>query len=459
MIRAGGLLSLMEFKNEIDIQIAEKMAKFPLLEEKIEDKWNLSLRQGFNMTSDSHLFEQESGEGLVPLVQGGMFHQFQHSFAPPKYWINLDEGRAKILGRVEDEGQKLAYQDYRLVHRRIARNTDERSLIACVLPKDRFCADTAQSVKTLLPYKTTIFITAIFNSFVADSEMRRRITAHLDMHFMCALRVPRLAEGDVFFNEIVDRAAKLICTTLEFDDLAQEVGLGSHEQGVTDQVERGKLRAELDGMVAHLYGLTEAEFAHILTTFPIVPEAVKQAALAAYRTFAPKPVDQEIVALIAQGESAELEFKSSTRWDMRENKQNKELEKVIVKTVAALLNVEQGGTLLIGVADDGSVVGLQHDYKTFSKKGNRDGYELFLNDLLLKNNFGYDCSPFIQITFHSVESKDVCRVAVKSSPKPVYVEDEKGEHLYIRSGNSTRLLSTREAIEYCQHHWDGKRQN
>jgi hypothetical protein len=90
-------------------------------------------------------------------------------------------------------------------------------------------------------------------------------------------------KGDKWFDEIVERAAKLICTTPEFDDLAKEVGLGSHLNGVTNEVQRAKLRAELDGIIAHLYQLTEVEFAHILTTFPIVPDPTKQAALNAYR--------------------------------------------------------------------------------------------------------------------------------------------------------------------------------
>jgi hypothetical protein len=56
--------------------------------------------------------------------------------------------------------------------------------------------------------------------------------------------------------------------------------------GTTDPAERGKLRAELDGLVAHLYGLSEAEFVHILGTFPIVPDPVKIAAHNAYRDVA-----------------------------------------------------------------------------------------------------------------------------------------------------------------------------
>jgi hypothetical protein len=63
--------------------------------------------------------------------------------------------------------------------------------------------------------------------------------------------------------------------------------LYSVTNGVIDECDRPKLRAELDAIIAHLYGLTEAEFAYILTTFPIVPEQVKQNAITAYRVFAP----------------------------------------------------------------------------------------------------------------------------------------------------------------------------
>ena len=85
---------------------------------------------------------------------------------------------------------------------------------------------------------------------------------------------------------MVDRAARLICTTPEFDDLAQAVGLSGSSDGATDPSERQRLRAELDGLIAHLYGLTEAEFAHILGTFTLVAEPVKTAALTAWRDVA-----------------------------------------------------------------------------------------------------------------------------------------------------------------------------
>lgn len=95
-------LSVMEFKNEIDIDIAEKMAKFPTLGEEIDGKWKLKLSQEIHMTNYSYLFKTELSKGLIPLIQGNMFHQFKPEFVKPKYWINLQEGRAKVLGRTKD---------------------------------------------------------------------------------------------------------------------------------------------------------------------------------------------------------------------------------------------------------------------------------------------------------------------------------------------------------------------
>jgi hypothetical protein len=123
---------------------------------------------------------------------------------------------------------------------------------------------------------------ALLNSFVVDYLIRQKVTAHCNMFYVYQLPVPRLTENEDAFGPIMQRAARLVCTTPEYDALAAEVGLGSHAAGATEPAERARLRAELDGLVAHLYGLTEEEFTHILSTFPLVPEEVKGAALAAY---------------------------------------------------------------------------------------------------------------------------------------------------------------------------------
>ncbi len=155
---------------------------------------------------------------------------------------------------------------------------------------------------------------------------------------------------------------------------------------------------------------------------------------------------------LEQGESAVLEFKASIRWDQRLARANKELEGVVVRTVAAFLNSDAGGELLIGVDDEGKAVGLQPDYDTL-KKPNRVGYESSLTSLLL-GAYGKDVSPPFRIYFHRIEGKDICRIAVEPSPKPVFVSDGSGgDGLYIRAGNSTRKLSTQEALEYCKVRW------
>ncbi|MEG5049022.1 MULTISPECIES: Eco57I restriction-modification methylase domain-containing protein [unclassified Microcoleus] len=285
-------LSVMEFKNEGDIRIAEKMLQFPLLGEQIEGKWNLRLTAEFHMTNDSHLFKQEPGKGRLPLYEGKMIEQFTHTLCEPRYWIEESQGRAAILGKEQDRGQTLDYQTYRAGFRKIASSTNTRTMIATVIPPN-FQAENFQSVLRCSEGSEPppnnhqcLYLVSVWNSFIVDYALRSRISANINFFYVYQLPVPRLTSGDKYFTDIVQRAAKLICTAPEFDELAQEVGLNSHREGVTDETERAQLRAELDGIIAHLYGLTEAEFAYILTTFPIVPETVKQAALEAYRTFA-----------------------------------------------------------------------------------------------------------------------------------------------------------------------------
>ncbi|MEG4272732.1 MULTISPECIES: Eco57I restriction-modification methylase domain-containing protein [unclassified Microcoleus] len=280
-------LSVMEFKNEGDIRIAEKMLQFPLLGEQIEGKWNLRLTAEFHMTNDSNLFKQEPGKGRLPLYEGKMIHQFTHLYAESRYWVDEAEARKALLGRNGvDNGQKLDYQCYRFAYRAIASSTNARSLIGTILPKNVFCGNSLNIASPLQDNQDTLFVNAFLNSFCIDFALRQKVSSNINMFYIYQLPVPRLTTGDKYFADIVQRAAKLICTAPEFDELAAEVGLNSHREGVTDETQRAQLRAELDGIIAHLYGLTETEFAYILTTFPIVPEAVKEAALAAYRTFA-----------------------------------------------------------------------------------------------------------------------------------------------------------------------------
>ncbi|HVT19223.1 MAG TPA: RNA-binding domain-containing protein [Thermoanaerobaculia bacterium] len=239
---------------------------------------------------------------------------------------------------------------------------------------------------------------------------------------------------------------------------------------ILDQRLSGDASAGAD-LLRRLHNVRQDLRAIILTGYAEVEDAVESMKIGAFdyiskgrpdlasellsrveKALADDPHEERLAALIKRGESARLEFKASARWDMRLKKLNHDLEGSIIKTVAAFLNSTQGGVLLIGVDDGGKTVGLHQDFKTLRRQ-DRDGFERFLVTLLL-NAFGKDVSPHLRIDFDDVAGNDVCRISVKPCHRPVYVSDGTGaDHFFIRAGNSTRQLSTREAVEYCKLRW------
>ena len=163
------------------------------------------------------------------------------------------------------------------------------------------------------------------------------------------------------------------------------------------------------------------------------------------------PQEIDLGQVIRAGESEALEFKASARWDYHQNAPNKALETVICKTVAGLSN-GKGGTLLIGVDDNGQVLGLVPDYGTLSKRQDCDGYQQFLVNLL-SASLGKEACAKLSISFASVEGKDVSIVKVPKGTKPVYVADGQQTKFYLRTGNTTQELTTKESIEYVNSRW------
>ena len=160
----------------------------------------------------------------------------------------------------------------------------------------------------------------------------------------------------------------------------------------------------------------------------------------------------DVRRLMATGENDRIEFKSSLRWDRREQRVNKQLEKVIVKTLAGFLNAN-GGTLLVGVDDAGGVDGLAADYKTLHRK-DRDGFEQHLQQIVARD-CGESVSPYLTVTFHEMDGQDVCHVSVDPSDHPVYVDEQQQAVFYLRVGNGTKALPVDEAVKYVQHRWGG----
>ncbi|KKG64150.1 GmrSD restriction endonuclease domain-containing protein [Methanosarcina mazei] len=155
--------------------------------------------------------------------------------------------------------------------------------------------------------------------------------------------------------------------------------------------------------------------------------------------------------MIAEGESDELEFKSTLRWDLKEGNVNKKLEEVVLKTVAAFAN-SHGGILLIGVDDEGQVLGLEKDYLSLGV-ADRDKFELHLRNILNQQFGAAFVTNKLKIQFHEVEDKEVCQIEVTPAKQPVIlrVKDKSGqmiEKLYARSGNSSQEIQLSEMTEY-----------
>ena len=164
-----------------------------------------------------------------------------------------------------------------------------------------------------------------------------------------------------------------------------------------------------------------------------------------------RELDKDIYSIIDQGEGAYSEFKSSYRWDIVENRINRALEGVVLKTLAGFLNSQIGGTLLIGVADDGEILGLEKDYQTL-KKPNQDGFEQTIM-AAVASNLGADVCHCIHILFHVVDAKDVCRIIISPAPRPVFIEQGNAPKFFVRTGGGTRDLNIQEALDYIHNRW------
>ncbi|PSK80229.1 AlbA family DNA-binding domain-containing protein [Prolixibacter denitrificans] len=157
------------------------------------------------------------------------------------------------------------------------------------------------------------------------------------------------------------------------------------------------------------------------------------------------PGATEIFKLIEKGENERVEFKSSLRHDYRQVKTDKNLEHIILKSIAGFLN-GKGGTLIIGVDDYGEVLGLANDYWSLKKK-NKDGFEQRLM-LIISNAFGKDICSKIHVSFHEIKDKEICSLFIERSKRPVYFKDNNQTVFYLRTGNVTNPLSTSETVEY-----------
>ncbi len=159
----------------------------------------------------------------------------------------------------------------------------------------------------------------------------------------------------------------------------------------------------------------------------------------------------DIKDLIAQGENEQVEFKASIRWDFETKAVSKRVQEAIAIAIAGMLN-SRGGTLLIGVSDNGAILGIENDLKTLHKRRNPDGFRSCLTEIV-RNHLGVECLAYLWTRFESVDGKQICVVSIEQSPTPVFLAQGEEHTFWVRTGNSTRSLDVKAATNYIQAHW------
>ena len=275
-------LSLMEFKSQREVDVAAQIYDgHPLLGEEVPEAWNIRFASELHMTGDSELFynrhqldrllKSSNGNVFLPLFEGKILHQFSASFAEPRYWVREDDASQKL-----DRG--VSFGRYRAAYRLIQNSQNERTLIVSPLPKNVVLGHSLAAIvlKSNKYHCELLLVTSLMNSFILDLVQRMKTNANLTMFYVYQLPLPRLTHGSPHFDALVPRAARLTCTSPEFAGLWNEIAqhypelAGEDPLRFTNHVLRAQLRAEIDALVADLYGLSEEDFAYILSTFPLL---------------------------------------------------------------------------------------------------------------------------------------------------------------------------------------------
>lgn len=291
--------SLMELRNGADLPILEKCySAFAAL----SFDW-LDFRRELHMTGDKDLFIEKDVSGLLPLYEGKMIWQYNHVFERPQYWLDsaaFDERMrsnelhrmAQDLGVPKAEVTKHAAavrydrEFVRLSFRDIASDTNERTLIFSLIPKNvgaghkvinsipkAYALDALGNVTTRnVSGLRLLFALACFNSLPVDWLARFMVQITVSKTYLFRLPMPQPTDDEIHANPDYTQLAKnalRLSLAASWDDFAELAPLLNVKPSDVPATAKAcdQLRAENDKIVARLYGITDTEFAHLLRSF------------------------------------------------------------------------------------------------------------------------------------------------------------------------------------------------
>jgi len=261
--------------------------------------WSIDWGRELDVHDDRKLFAADA-HGL-PLLEGKNIHQFVDTFAPPTYRLKENIGERALIERMRKRAKKrpgsyrrgkgerwlmilgprrgvleIPADHYRPCYREIARASDERTVIAAVVPPGtaltrklhffyRSAFDhAADGYRTVLPATAMVYVVGLLNSLVLDFVARRKVSSTVTKAVMSTLPIADVPLDYGPGAQIARLSGRLTCRGPRFAELAEVLGT---ECGPLSRQEQRALRAELDARVACLYGLSASQLDLILADF------------------------------------------------------------------------------------------------------------------------------------------------------------------------------------------------
>lgn len=286
----GEYLSLLELQSEKDLEIAKVCfangepfgkvcnilkIKFGRECDMSNDSWRFTstfdiLPEGKD-PRDPDVVKELLNLGYLVLHEGKTFHQYIDNWeASPQYLIELN--------KIKERQQWLhSTQFFRLAFRKIASSTNERTLINCLLPPQCLTSDSTYVEQNSGDRKVSsaLMISAIISSFTTDFITRKLVSANVNLFILNRIPIPDI-QNQPFITFLTHSALRLTCNHKGYDPLWKEQ-LGNHWREpnkdpftypiLTTNDERWHIRAQIDAVVAQVYGLNREQYAHILSTF------------------------------------------------------------------------------------------------------------------------------------------------------------------------------------------------
>ena len=343
----AGTFPIVQTQEQVDV--LKTIIQHPEANRRVDGSWYAQPYRELDRTNDSDRFIEESKEADYPVLGGRNIYSFQYddsafNIDPPRFW-SVDDGsersakqriREKQVRNLKSElydfvgesaavreqtgvtqsgsqksvvnnlleetrGEplseddvKLDCEEHRIVYRDIAQPTDERTMIATVIPKGYVCHNKLHTVrpleidpdiedlsnntlhstyKRIFTDKELFAAVGVLNSLAFDYLMRTKVDKSVVMYKFRESQLPHLTDDDEHFEDVWRRAARLNCYGDPFEDLASELGVSDEivEPGSSD--ERREIQAQVDAAVFDAYGFDQEEVEFICDDFHRVSNA------------------------------------------------------------------------------------------------------------------------------------------------------------------------------------------